>query len=83
MMKSPENLHVLFVFEGEHWIAQGIELNIVASARQEEDLPEAFQLALVSHIAAQQAYGKKPFANLGKTPKKYIKIFESCASESL
>ena len=78
-----DGFHVLCVFEGEHWIAQGIEINLVAFARQEEDLLDAFQLALVSHIETQLTYGEKPFANLGETPEKYKKIFQSLKSVSV
>ena len=73
---AEDSLRVVFVREGDYWIAQCLEYDIVAQSNSLNRLPSAFVLAFASHMAVRKALNQKPFEGVPSAPKKYFGIFE-------
>ena len=57
--------------EGEWWLAQCLEYDIVAQAKTLLELRHELQRVLISHIAVSEELGRKPFEGLEPAPKKF------------
>lgn len=67
--------------EGDAWIAQGIEYDIVAHAYDMIALPDAFSRAVIENIAITQHLGRRPLEGLGAAPERYKALYDSAPIE--
>ena len=69
-------INVIAYQEGDTWIAQGIEFDIVARARTPDAVPEAFSKAVAKTIVVALELHGKPFAGIGKAPDRFQAMFD-------
>ena len=62
--------------EGDQWVAQGIEYDIVAHAADVASLPQAFEDAVVENAFISIHLGRKPLEGIKPGPAKYRDMFE-------
>jgi hypothetical protein len=67
--------------EGDAWVAQGIEYDIVAHASDIRDLPDAFMRAVMENICVTEHLGRKPLQGIQPAPAHFRTLFESAATE--
>jgi hypothetical protein len=67
--------------EGDAWVIQGIEHDIVAHTYDVHKVPEAFTRALLENVAITEHLGRKPLEGIKPAPEKYRKMFEDAALE--
>ena len=63
--------------EGDAWVAQGIEYDIVAQADDVISLPDAFQRAVLENIVITTHLGRKPLEGIKSAPPHFLELFES------
>ena len=61
--------------EGDSWIAQGIEFDIVAHAGDILALPDAFSRAVLENIFITEHLGRKPLEGVGPAPRHFRELF--------
>jgi hypothetical protein len=59
-MRNAININAIAYREGDAWIAQGIEYDIVAQASDVISLPDAFTRAVMENICITEHLGRKP-----------------------
>ena len=70
------------VYEEEGvWIAQGVEFDIIAHAKDVGSLSDAFQRAILENILITQHLGRAPLQGIGPAPEKFRSMFESARLE--
>lgn len=62
--------------EGDLWIVQGLEYNIVTRARSMGDVPSAFVRALVERVHIGRHLGIPPFDGLEPAPERFERLYE-------
>ena len=67
--------------EGDAWIAQGIEYDIVAQADELIALPDAFERAVLENIRISEHLGRKPLEGIKSAPPRFLEMFESAKVE--
>lgn len=70
----PEMTIVIFQ-QGSHWVAQGLEYDLTAQAKELRDLPAEFERVLVGHMYICEETGNIPFECLPKAPLRYWKHY--------
>ncbi|MCA3563255.1 MAG: hypothetical protein IOC90_15030 [Methylocystis sp.] len=78
-----ENIQVNAVAyeEGDTWIAQGIEYDIVASADDVRNLPDAFARAVIENICITEHLGRRPLQGIKPAPERFRDMYENAAFE--
>jgi hypothetical protein len=79
-MDNSEMMNVIAYQEGDVWIAQGIEVDIVARANTLDGLQSAFSRAVERTIIVSQRLHGSPFAGIGKAPDKFKTMFDTVQS---
>jgi hypothetical protein len=72
---------VLFQESGR-WVAQCLDVDIAAQAKNEDDLAYELGRIIVSHVVASEHLGVEPFVNLPPAPRRYWDMFFKAASKS-
>jgi hypothetical protein len=67
--------------EGDAWVIQGIEYDIVAHAFDVKKLADAFSRAVTENIVITQHLGKKPLEGIKAAPDHFRLMFESAEVE--
>ena len=67
--------------EGETWVVQGIEYDIVAEATSASKVAEAFARAIVETVCISQELGREPLAGIGPAPEHYKELFEEAYAD--
>jgi hypothetical protein len=62
--------------EGDQWIAQGIEYDIVAHAGDVSSLPKAFMQAVVENVVISVHLGREPLQGIKQAPEKFRELYE-------
>jgi hypothetical protein len=62
--------------EGDIWIVQGIEYDILARAKDPADLPDAFVRAVIKNLCVSDHLTGEPFKGIGPAPQKFREMFE-------
>ena len=70
------NIRAVAWQEGEQWVVQGIEYDIVAHAPDVTALPKAFMTAVVENAAISAHLGRKPLEGIKAAPQKYRDLYE-------
>jgi hypothetical protein len=65
-------VQVLMFRDGEHWVAQGIEYNIAAQGRTQEETKRAFARTFVGRLIWDMQHDREPLAGLGPAPQRYL-----------
>jgi hypothetical protein len=72
---KPTKLRVVIFQEGDWLCAQCLEYDFATQVRRLDDLLGDLQKIIVGHIAISWDNGLKPFAKVGRAPKKYWDMF--------
>lgn len=67
--------------EGDAWVIQGIEYDIVAHAYDVTALPHAFMRAVVENMMITEHLGRKPLAGIKPAPDRFRTLFEDAEIE--
>jgi hypothetical protein len=67
--------------EGDAWIAQGIEYDIVAQADDVVSLPDAFTRAVLENIHITEHLGRQPLQGIKSAPMRFHEMFEAAKVE--
>jgi hypothetical protein len=67
--------------EGDAWVIQGIEYDIVAHAYDVTKLPHAFMRAVVENMSITQHLGRAPFEGIKPAPERFRSMFEEAETE--
>ena len=80
-MKDDQVINVIAYQEGDVWIAQGIEFDIVARANSPDAVPAAFSKAFAKTAAiSHQLYGA-PFTGVGRAPARFKGMFDNAQAQ--
>jgi len=76
-IRPPKNLlvRVLFLKEGDAWVAQCLEYDIAAQAKTLPEAEQAFERTLVGQIMLDLRRGKEPFSGTKPAPRMYWRKF--------
>lgn len=82
-MASPNNFLITAVAfkEGDAWVVQGIEYDIVAHAYDVTKLPHAFMRAVVENMVITEHLGRKPFEGIKPAPERFRSMYEQAETE--
>lgn len=67
--------------EGDAWVAQGIEYDIVAHAYDVLALPDAFARAVMENVCITEHLGRKPLEGIKAAPAHFVEMFETADVE--
>jgi hypothetical protein len=67
--------------QGDVWVVQGIQYNLVAVARNVQDVPKAFMNAILERVHVAEHLGLDPFQGVGPAPDHFHKMFDAAATE--
>ena len=67
--------------EGDAWVAQGIDYDIVAHASTLTDLPTAFTRAVLENACITSQLGREPMEGIKPAPEHYRLMFEEATIE--
>src|SRR5689334_14623636 len=73
-------IHAVVFREGDWWVAQCLEHDLVCLARTLEDLPDELRKQLRAQIEISLEAGEEPFACLPAAPARYWKMYEAAES---
>jgi hypothetical protein len=79
-MKDNTMMNVIAYQEGGVWIAQGIEIDIVARANSLDAVQVAFSKAVARTMVVSQSLHGQPFAGIGKAPDRFKVMFDRAHS---
>ena len=83
MNSTSIELRVVVFKDGDHWIAQGLEYDIVAQSKKLGNLPDLFNRTLLNHIFARSENGQEPFKAVPRAPDEYWEKFNDGIGLSL
>lgn len=69
--------------EGETWVVQGIEYDIVAEAGSPSQIAAAFVKAVVENLCISEELGKEPLAGIGRAPAHFKELFDEAYAEMI
>ena len=67
--------------EGDIWVVQGIEYDVVAQTTDPFDAPIAFLKTLVSTMLINQSLGRKGLEKIKPAPERFLAMFENARTE--
>ena len=67
--------------EGDAWVVQGIEYDIVAHAYDVTTLPHAFMRAVIENMAVTEHLGRKPLEGIKPAPAHFRLLFQDAEVE--
>jgi hypothetical protein len=67
--------------EGDAWIVQGVEYDIVAHAYDVAKLPYAFARAVLENIIITEHLGRKPLEGIKPAPSRFREMYEHAETE--
>ena len=75
-MSDLKTINAIVFKEGDLWIIQGIELDIVARASNVADAPQAFLRAVLDNAVITEELGRAPLAGISPAPERFRLMFE-------
>lgn len=63
--------------EGDAWVIQGIEYDIVAHASDIVDLPNAFSRAVMENVCITEHLGRQPLQGIKPAPQRFSEMFDA------
>jgi hypothetical protein len=76
-MKGRHFFHVVFFQDRGWWVAQCLERNLAAAARDLRELPSKLEAVLKVQIEADQEAGIEPFSALPQAPRRFWQMFQN------
>lgn len=70
-------LRVVVFREGDVWVAQGVDFDIAAHAKDTGSLMRAFERVLVENIMITTHLGRHPLEGIGSAPERFRLMYES------
>lgn len=67
--------------EGDAWVIQGIEYDIVAHAYDVTKLPHAFMRAVIENMIITEHLGRKPLEGIKPAPEHFRSLYEEAGKE--
>ena len=67
--------------EGDVWVVQGIEYDIVAHASEIDRLPAAFMRAIVENAYITEHLGRRPLEGIKPAPAHFRALFDNARTE--
>lgn len=67
--------------EGDVWVVQGVEYDIVAQTEDPADAPEAFARAVISTILVNRKLGRDGLEKINAAPDRFREMFEQAHTE--
>jgi hypothetical protein len=67
--------------EGDAWVVQGIEYDIVAHSYDVTKLPHAFTRAVIENITITEHLGRKALEGIKPAPKHFQEMYEQAETE--
>ena len=80
-MSQEISINAIAYEEGDAWVIQGLEYDIVASASDLQSLPKAFTRAVFDSACITQHLGRKPLEGIGPAPAHFRALFEQAQLE--
>jgi len=80
-MDARHSINAVAFKEGDVWVVQGIEYDIVAHAHDVTALPQAFMRAVVENMLITKQLGRRPFEGLKPAPERYRLLYEDAEIE--
>jgi hypothetical protein len=81
MAKRRVAINAVAFKEGDSYVIQGIEFDIVAHADDVMAVPDAFGRAVAENILIARHLGRQPLEGIGPAPERFRKLFESAPVE--
>lgn len=69
-------ISILFLHEGDSYVAQCLEYDIAAQGKTMPEVKRAIELTLIGQITLDIHSGKRPFEGIPKAPAMYWEIFD-------
>lgn len=76
MKRKTFEVSVLFIREGEYWVAQCLEFDIAAQGLTIAEAKNAFELTFVSQIIVDLHHNEEPLAKIPHAPAAYWQRFK-------
>lgn len=82
-MPGTEQLHISAVAfkEGDAWVVQGIEYDIVAHAYDVTKLTHAFMRVVLENICITEHLGRLPLQGIKPAPSHFLEMYEQAETE--
>lgn len=80
-MSNRIHINAIAYREGDAWIAQGIEYDIVAFANDVLKLPNAFSRAVLENICITEHLGRQPLEGVKPAPSRFQVMFDAAEVE--
>jgi hypothetical protein len=74
-MPNEHTIRTILFREGDWWVAQCLDVDLAAQAKNEADLYYELGRILVGRIMASEELGVDPFASLPPAPRRYWDMF--------
>jgi hypothetical protein len=75
--------HVVFFQDRGWWVAQCLERNLAAAARDPKELPNKLEAVLRVQIEADREAGIEPFSALPQAPRRFWQMFQTAEPRRL
>lgn len=69
-------LRILIMMEGDWFVAQCLELDLGATAKNLDDVLYQMEKTLVSRVFLDQSLQRRPFEGIPKAPEKYFEMWQ-------
>jgi hypothetical protein len=81
-MDKTYSMNAVAFQQGDVWVVQGIQYNLVAVARNVQDVPKAFMNAVIERVHVAEHLGlDDPFLGVGPAPERFHKMFDAASTE--
>lgn len=75
-MPTTGTINAIVFKQGDLWVIQGIEFDIVARAHNVADAPEAFMRAVADNAIITEELGREPLGGIKPAPEEFRLMFE-------
>ena len=75
------NISAIAFQEGDVWVVQGIEYDIVTHASNPAEIPDALMKALVENVCITQQLGREPLAGIKPAPQRFKDMFDIAVAQ--
>ncbi len=75
------NISAIAFQEGDVWVVQGIEYDIVTHASNPAEIPYALMKALVENACITEQLGREPLAGIKPAPQRFKDMFDNAIAQ--
>ncbi len=79
-MQNQIHIRAIAFKEGEVWVVQGIEYDIVAHAKDPAALPDAFTRAVIENAFISEQLRGEPMKGIKPAPERFKEMFEQATA---